>query len=216
MGFQLFEFFAFFGFDAFDFGLFFRLNAVEFLLRNPHRLFPAFRGEALGFLFRYLVAFCVYVNLLFDEHDFLFFAVDDFRLVRVVLFGVGAQVVRVERCGRGVEIELTGGHELVENCTGVFVLRTLFFEETSAFRSEGIVAASSAAGIVGVAVVGGNQPLFFEPFELIVQSGLFELVLSFALCFNLFEDVVTVTVPVPERTENYGGHVPADEVAVDG
>ena len=206
--FGAFEFGGFFRRDAFEFRLFLRfdtlyfrlllsLDAIVFFLRNRAR--AAFRREPLRFFFGDLVAVRVYVDLFFDEHHLFLFAVDDLRLVGIVLLGVRAQIVGVEWSRRGVEVELSCGHELVENGARILVLGALLLKEAPAFGGERIVTPSAAAGVVWIAVVGGDQPLFFQPFELVVKGGLFEFVLTFALGFDLFQNVVAVAVPVPER-----------------
>ena len=170
----------------------------------------------LGFLLAHLVAVGVEIDLPVDIDDLfdLFFLVDDARLV-LILFYVRAQVVGVEGSGIRLEIESAVGDQAVEDGAGIFVLRPLLDEELSALGGERVVAASAAACVFGVTVVRGDEPLFFESFELIVKSGLFEFVLPLAASLDLFQDVVAVPVLAPKRAEDYGGDIPADEVAVD-
>ena len=174
--------------------------------------------KARRFFFGDFVAVGVKENFFLNQNDFFdfLFLIDDFGLVGGLFFGVRTQFLRIERCGIFVEVELLGGNQPVENRTRIFVFRLFLLQEVSAFGGEGIVSASAAAGIVGVSVVGRNQPLFFQPFELVVKGRLFEFVLTFALGLNLFQNVVAVTVLAPKGTKNNRCYVASDEVAVDG
>ena len=154
-GVQTFELALFFLFEPVDLGLFFGLDALDLrlflgldqgiFLFGDGSASAAFRGKALSLFLRDLVAVGVDVDLSFHDDDLFLLLIDDLRLVGIVLFGVGAQIVGVEGRGSGVEIELTGGDEFVEDGAGIFVFRPLLFQETASLGGERVVAPSAAA-----------------------------------------------------------------------
>ena len=173
-------------------------------------------GSARRFLVDF-VAVRVEEHLFLDVHDFFhfFLFVDDAGFL-AVFFYVRTKFVGVERSGIRFEIESAVGNEFVENSAGIFVFRPLAHQEIPALGGESVITAPAAARIVGVSVVRRNQPLFLQPFELVVKGRLLEFVLTFAPRLDFLENVVTVSVLTPQGTEYDCGHVAADKVAVDG
>ena len=166
--------------------------------------------ECVGVFFAHFVAIAVKENFFLDEFFFIYY----FRFVFGVAFGVGAKFARIEWNRRG-EVVLLRGNELVQNGARILVFALFLFEISSAFVCEGIISAFATAGIVGIAVVRGNEPLLFKSFELIVKSGLFEDVLRIAFVLDFFHNLIAVLVAFPQTTENYSRDVTAYEVAVD-
>ena len=119
------------------------------------------------------------------------------------------------RCGgRVVEVVVALGNEAVDDGARILPLRQVLLHDPFALVRD--LEIFAAAAVADAAPVRGDVVLAFQPLQCAVQGGLLQHILSFALRFDLADDLVAVFVSVIEGTENNGVDVAADQVAADG